>query len=133
SPMLVDINGDKVPDLLCMSNGTLGYATIDPKNPTATWKWNNISGAPNNGFQKFTHGIGYGDINGDGLTDIIEGSGWWEQPKGWDGTTPWTKHAFNFGMGSQQYGYDVNGDGKTDVITALKAHEWGVVWWEQTD
>ncbi len=133
SPMFVDINGDKVPDLLCMTKGTLGFATIDPKNPGAPWKWNNISGPENKGYQRFTHGIGYGDINSDGLTDIIEGSGWWEQPKGWDGTTPWKKHDFNFGQGSQQFGYDVNGDGKTDVITALAAHQWGVVWWEQTD
>lgn len=133
SPMLVDINGDKVPDLLCMSKGTLGFATIDPKKPGEPWKWNNISGKPDNRFQRFTHGIGYGDINGDGLTDIIEGTGWWEQPKNWDGTTPWTKHEAMFGMGSQQFGYDVNGDGKTDVISALAAHQWGVAWYEQTN
>jgi hypothetical protein len=133
SPMFVDIDGDKVPDLLCMSNGTLGYAKMDPKNPGADWKWNNISGEPTKAFHKFTHGIGYGDINGDGRTDIIEGTGWWEQPANWDGKTPWNKHDALFGMGSQQYGYDVNGDGKTDVISALAAHQWGLAWFEQTN
>ena len=133
SPMFVDIDGDKVPDLLCMSNGTLGYAKIDPKNPNADWTWKNISGEPTKAFQRYTHGIGYGDINGDGRTDISEGTGWWEQPANWDGKTPWKKHDVEFGMGAQMYGYDVNGDGKTDVITSLAAHQWGVAWHEQTN
>jgi hypothetical protein len=131
SPMFVDIDGDKVPDLLCMSGGTLGYAKLDPKNPNEPWKWNAVS--PNNKYHMFTHGIGYGDINGDGKTDLIEGTGWWEQPANWDGKTPWTKHEAMFGMGSQQFGYDVNGDGKTDVISAQEAHGWGVAWFEQTN
>ncbi len=133
SPMFVDIDGDKVPDLLAMSNGTLGYAKADPKNPTGDWKWMNVSGEKNGAYQKFTHGIGYGDINSDGRTDIIEGTGWWEQPANWDGKTPWKKHDAMFGLGAQQYGYDVNGDGKTDVITALAAHQWGFAWYEQTN
>ena len=133
SPTLADIDGDGHADLLCMSNGTLGFAKFDPKNPTAEWVWKNISGEPVKTFQKYTHGIGYGDINGDGRTDIIEGTGWWEQPAKWDGKTPWTKHEVMFGLGAQQFGYDVNGDGKTDVISSLEAHQWGVAWFEQTN
>lgn len=134
SPMFVDMNGDKQPDLLCMSEGMVGYAAYDAKNPKEPWKWMNVSGAPDKKkYQRFTHGIGYGDINGDGLTDLIEGTGWFEQPKNWDGTTPWKRNEAMFGMGAQQYGYDVNGDGKTDVITSLQAHGWGVAWYEQKD
>jgi FG-GAP-like repeat len=133
SPMFTDINGDKQPDLLCMSGGTLGYATYNPKNPTAEWKWHNVSGAADKRFQRFTHGIGHGDINSDGHTDIIEGEGWWEQPIKWDGTTPWKKHDVRLGLGAQQLGYDVNGDGKTDIITSLAAHGWGIAWFEQTN
>jgi hypothetical protein len=132
SPMFVDVDGDKIPDLLCMSGGNIGFAKFDPKSPTAEWKWMPVS--ENLRFQRFTHGIGYGDINGDGKTDLIESTGWWEQPANWDGKTPWTKHNALFGKGgSQQYGYDVNGDGKTDVITAIEAHGWGISWFEQTN
>ncbi len=133
SPMFADINGDKIPDLLCMSGGTLGYAAMDAKNPGADWKWNAIS-AKDGRFQKFTHGIGYGDINGDGRTDILEVQGWWEQPEKWDGTTPWKKHDAQLGGGgAQMYGTDVNGDGKTDIITSLAAHGFGLAWFEQTN
>ena len=133
SPMFVDVDGDKERDLLAMSNGTIGFAKRDPKNPTAEWKWINVSGAADKRFQRFTHGIGYGDINGDGKTDILEARGWWEQPANWDGKAPWTFHETQFGSGgAQMYGYDVNADGKTDVITSLDAHNWGLVWFEQT-
>jgi hypothetical protein len=133
SPMFVDVNGDKQPDLLCMSGGTLGYASYDPKDPKAAWKWNNVSGEADKRFQRFTHGIGYGDLNGDGRIDLIESEGWWEQPANWDGKTAWKKNDARFGGGAQAYGYDVNGDGKQDVITSLEAHGWGIAWFEQTN
>ena len=31
------------------------------------------------------------------------------------------------------YVYDVNGDGRNDVITSIAAHGWGLAWFEQTD
>ena len=130
SPMFVDINGDGRPDLLCMSGGHLGYAAFDPKEPDDKWTWHPVS--PKLAFQKFTHGIGFGDVNGDGKTDILEGNGWWEQPKSLDGDPVWTFHAMKFGNGAQMYVYDVNGDGKPDVITSLMAHGYGLAWYEQT-
>ena len=133
SPMFVDVNGDKIPDLLCMSGGTIGYATMDPKNPNEVWKWNAVSGKDGR-FQKYTHGIGAGDVNGDGRVDILEAGAWWEQPANWDGVAPWTKHDAQFGSGgAQMYTYDVNGDGKADIITALAAHGLGLAWFEQTN
>jgi hypothetical protein len=131
SPMFVDIDGDERPDLLCMSGGHLGYATYDPENPTAEWKWNMVT--PRLAFQRFTHGIGYGDVNGDGRTDLLEASGWWEQPAVLDGKGPWKKHAAPFGKGgAQMYVQDVNADGRPDVITSLAGHGYGLAWMEQT-
>lgn len=133
SPMLTDINGDNQPDLLCMSGGKIGYATFDAANPTAAWKWNAISPEDKKAYQRFTHGIGYGDINSDGRMDILEKRGWWEQPANWDGAAPWKFHATPFADkgGAQMFGYDVNGDGRTDIITSIDAHGYGVCWHEQ--
>jgi hypothetical protein len=75
--------------------------------------------------------------------DLIEKDGWWEQPKDQPakdaaakdapgGDKPWTKHAAKFGSGgAQMYAYDVNGDGRNDVITSLAAHAFGFAWFEQ--
>lgn len=131
SPMFADIDGDGRPDLLCMSGGHLGYATYDPEKPEAKWAWHPIS--PRLAFQRFTHGIGHGDVNGDGRVDILEATGWWEQPEVLDGKGPWKKHDAPFGKGgAQMYAMDVNGDGRADVITSLAAHGYGVAWFEQT-
>ena len=134
SPMLADIDGDGRKDLLCMSKGCIGYATFDPTKPAELWKWNAITPKDRKSYQRFSHGIGHGDINGDGLTDILESKGWWEQPANWDGKASWKRHDFDFGKGgAQMFGYDVNADGRTDIISSIDAHGFGVAWFEQAE
>jgi hypothetical protein len=71
-------------------------------------------------------------VNGDGRMDILEKDGWWEQPASLGNDPVWVKHLFQFGSGgAQMVVYDVNGDGLNDVITGLKAHEYGLAWYEQ--
>ena len=130
SPQFLDINGDGRPEIVCASRGAFGYAEYDPKNPTALFKWHPIS--PNLNLHKYTHGLGLGDVDGDGRMDLLEKGGWWQQPKSLVGDPVWIRHEWNFGTGgAQMYAYDVNRDGLNDVITSVAAHGYGLSWFEQ--
>jgi hypothetical protein len=133
SPTFANLLGTGQPVLLCTSAGRIGYATFDVKDPGRPWTWHPIS--PPGPWQRYTHGLGFGDVNGDGRADILEKDGWWEQPAALDGDPIWKKHAVPFAAArgsSQMYVYDVNGDGRVDVITCKDPHGYGLSWFEQT-
>ena len=106
---------------------------VRSRNPTGPWKLYAVSNAGPWGAS--IHGIGAGDINGDGRVDLIAPHGWWEQPAGGATVTPWTFHQGAFGRAGNAGGnidiYDVNGDKLPDVVTALAAHGFGLAWYEQ--
>jgi len=63
----------------------------------------------------------------------MENNGWWQQPKNWDGKSPWIQHKYKFAPqqgGAQMFAYDIDGDGDNDVATALNAHRYGFAWYE---
>jgi hypothetical protein len=77
------------------------------------------------------HGIGFGDVNGDGRGDFIIPDGWLEAPgNALDGD--WTQHAeFQLGRASVPIlVHDVNEDGLADLIYG-NAHGYGLHWVEQ--
>lgn len=130
--------------------GQMAYFTPNPNDPTALWEMHPISvpSVPGQvkdgkevpgtrkevaGTQKFSHGLGAGDVNGDGRTDVLTSGattggvgGWWEQPAKADGKTPWKFHPMQVPDAcADMFAYDMDGDGKADILTT-SAHKYGV-------
>ena len=130
SQFFADILGTGRKSLLFNRNGWLGLATPNPERPYEPWDFLAISNEDGR-FQRFTHGVGYGDITGNGRMDILERTGWWEQPDN-PTQTPWKFHPFHFADAAAHIlVFDVDGDGLNDVVTALECHMYGLAWYRQ--
>jgi hypothetical protein len=116
------------------SSASTGATSATPRPtgpiPPRNGKFTPITAGGN--WQRYTHGLGVGDVNGDGRPDVLFKDGWFEQPASLAGQPAWRLHKVFFApAAAQMYAYDVNGDGRTDVITALAAHGFGFAWYEQ--
>ncbi|HEY1052082.1 MAG TPA: PVC-type heme-binding CxxCH protein [Prosthecobacter sp.] len=122
SPVFTDITGDGKPEVICSTGGKFGWFAPNWDKPAEKWPF--VAATDDMKVAKFTHGLGVGDVNGDGKLDLLEARRWWENT----GEAKWTQHNFAAGVGggAQMFAYDFDGNGKNDVFTSLAAHRYGV-------
>ena len=94
SPQFTNLVGDDAQELVCTRDGFFGFATINSDDPLGPWEFHAISEqiAP----PRFGHGLGVGDVNGDGRHDLIYSGGWFEQPAENATQSRWKLHATSF-------------------------------------
>jgi hypothetical protein len=129
SPSYLDIDGDGKRELLLSFDPGkyVGYAKPSAKE---LWTLTRVSEPNAPATDRFSHGIGSGDVNKDGRNDILVVEGWWEAPSDKAQTT-WVFHPQKFGEAcAQMYVYDFDGDGDNDVVSS-SAHLVGIWWHEQ--
>jgi hypothetical protein len=136
TPLYADLfgNGKRVLVMATQPEGQMAWFAPG-KDPTQLWEMHPISEPSTKekkipGTDRYSHGLGVGDVNGDGRPDVICAGGWWEQPVKDDGKTPWAFHPTQARDACADiYAYDVDGDGKADLISS-SAHNYGI-WWHQ--
>jgi HEAT repeat protein len=128
TPVYGDLTGDGNPEPLFALNKRITFF-LPGQDVTAPWLAYPMSYVHDD-FEVFGHGLGIGDVNGDGRNDVLITEGWYQGPA--DVTRPdWELRRADFGPAcANMLVYDVNGDGRNDVLTS-SAHEYGVWWFEQ--
>ncbi|MEQ8336600.1 MAG: VCBS repeat-containing protein [Cyclobacteriaceae bacterium] len=129
SPMLTDLDEDGSPELI-FGSGNKEMKWFKLTGDSTFWESHSLSAADAPGTHRFSHGLGSGDINGDGRNDVMVVEGWWEAPE--DRThSPWVFHKTALGEPcAQMHTYDFDADGDNDVISS-SAHNYGIWWHEQ--
>ena len=124
-----DLNGDgfveAVPNL--PGNPFVVFQLVRDEQGRGTGKFNRYDISP----LKQGHGLGHGDINGNGRGDLITANGWLECPED-PFTGEWTWHPeFDFGGASVPIlVHDMNADGMNDLIVG-QGHDYGLARYEQ--
>src|SRR5262249_47042464 len=123
----VDLSGDGVPDILPNAVTTAVWYEVARKGdgPGYELKKHDL------GQAAAGHGVGSGDVNGDGRVDLLTPKGWFEAPADPAHDT-WAWHPeWNLGAtGIQILARDVDGDGLSDVVYGM-GHDYGLYWIKQ--
>ncbi len=122
--VMADINGDGKPDIALAHYNHSGILWVDFSGPQP--QVHHVGGKEQDG-----HGIGIADVDGDGKADILTPYGWFRNIDAdhdqWEWHGDWKLGDAGFPI----LGYDVNHDGKLDIIYG-EGHSYGLYWLEQT-
>ena len=118
-----DINGDGKPDLALAHYNRSGILWVDFSKGKP--RVHHLGGMAEDG-----HGIGIADIDGDGKADVLTTHGWFRQIDADNDKWEWHGDWEIGDAGFPILGYDVNRDGKLDLIYG-QGHGYGLYWLEQ--
>lgn len=118
----VDLTGDGKPEILPNAVNVVVFYELVEAGPQPKFKKYDL------GSNAAGHGVGTGDVNGDGRVDLLTPKGWFEAPSDPAGET-WTWHAsWDLGAaGIQILARDVDQDGVSDIIHGM-GHARGLYW-----
>jgi hypothetical protein len=134
SPGFLDVDGDGRLDILCadVKKKQIVWLQAPTKKGETDWKRFALSEEKVAGTDRYSHGIGFGDINMDGIKDVVIPEGWFEGKKD-QKSGDWKFHKADLGKPcSHMQILDINADGKNDVVAA-SAHALGLWWYEQVN
>jgi hypothetical protein len=123
--VMVDLTGDGKPDILPNSVTQVVWYDLKRAGPSPEWKKHDF------GKDAAGHGVGTGDVNGDGRVDLLTPKGWFEAPAD-PATETWAWHPeWQLGAtGIQILARDVDGDGLSDLVYGM-GHDYNLLWQKQ--